>query len=480
MPKEITTVLELTETHLKLIQVKDTPQEKILTQILLKELTANSEEAIAKDITDLLQDKKMHPEEVICVLPRNQTTIRMLRLPSVDPVEIDNMVNLQVAKHTPYTREDVVVDYLVGGKDMEGYSSILLVIVHKDAVNRYINIFKQANLHLGQLILSSQGICDLYLYYQNKLRLPQEQEVVAILDIDKLDTEICFYYQGRLVFSRALQFGIQDITEAKVHSLFEELRLTIATFNKEKIFPAPQKMILTNASQSLEIFSSKIETELSLVVEVIRPQEELFKERTESLSLNWLEGDISANAALGLALQPAEKTLNLLPNKLIAERREIGKKKEIISVSILLLIILALVFFSLAVRFYKKSQYLSSLIQKKEKSGPQVNNAELMVKKIELIKDRINPKFSVVDIIYELYDKFPAGMSLNVFELDENGNISLQGTSYVMADVFNLQGQLEKSPRFKNVEVKFASKRNTRLGEVTDFKIICQVERKTN
>lgn len=479
MPKDITTAVEFTETHLKLVQSKDSPEGKILTQILFKELTLNSEEAVVNALRDLLEEIKIRSHELICVLPRNQTTVRVLKLPSEEPTEIDNMVNLQIAKHTPYTKEDVIVDYLIIGKDAEGYSQVLLVIVHKDVVNRYINIFKAAKLNLRQLTLSSQGICNLYLYYQRKLRSTPEKEVVIILDIDKIDTEVCFYYQNNLVFSRALQFGNQEINEERINSLLEELRLTLTSYQRERFGIAVKRLVLTSAAQNLEPLSKRIEAELSLEVEIINPQAELRKEKEVVLPSPWLRGEISANAVLGLALQKPEKALNLLPANLLTEHKELARSKQAIYLITLSLVAVGLVFLSVLVRIYKRSVYLQTISRSIEESSRKSRQVEGMLRKTELIQERLSPRFSAINIIYELYQLFPRGMSLSMLEVEENGNISLEGYSLLMAEVFDFQKRLEKSPYFKNVEVKFASKRNTALGEVTDFKIGCQIAKRT-
>jgi len=478
MPKDITTVVEFTETHLKLVQSQNSAQGEALTRIVIKELASNSEDEIIKSLRELFLIKNLSPEGVICIVPRSQATVRMLRLPSEDPVEIDNMVNLQVAKHTPYTREDVVVDYIVAGKDPQGNSLIMLVIAHKDVVNRYLNIFKSAKINLRQLVLSSQGICNLYLYYQNKLHLPVEKETLAILDIDSMDTEICFYYQGNLVFSRAVQFGTKEINQERISSFLDELDLTLTTFNKEKIFSPVKRIIITSASSNLDPLSQRVESELSLNVEVINPHAELLKEKEINLPLNWNESQVSASAILGAALQKPAKALNLIPSQVILVNKEQTKKKELIKIVGLALLILGLVLLSLLVKIYKRYQYFNTLTKSMEKSGLKAGEIELTLKKLELIKERLEPANSPVDILYDLYAMFPGGMSLTEFDLEENGSISLQGIAYIMSDVFNFQGLLEKSPRFKNVEVKYTRKRNTRLGEITDFRITCQLEKR--
>ena len=120
-------------------------------------------------------------------------------------------------------------------------------------------------------------------------------------------------------------------------------------------------------------------------------------------------------------------------------------------------------------------QYLKYLDAKFNEVGPIAKRIEDTTKKLELIREQLDYSNSGIDVIYELYNILPSSMSLNVFNLDEKGNLTLQGVSSQMSDIFSFQSKLEKSKNFKNVEVKYASKRMTSQGEITDFRITCQV-----
>lgn len=476
MPREITTVVEFTDTHLKVCQSKDAPQGKIISQILFENLSAASDAALSGALSALIARLRFPLGKVICVLPRSQATMRLLRLPSQDPVEIDNMLGLQIAKHTPYSKEDVVVDYLLAGRDDEGNSLVALVIAHKDVVSRYVNLFKAAKLNLNQLTLSSQGICDLYLYYQGKLKMPLKKETVLILEIDKASTEVCFYYENNLLYSRPLQIGSPEIIDDRMGSLVEELRLTISSFNKETPGSAPKRAVLAGSIPNIDSLSKKLEAELSLEVEIINPKLELPIEKNVSLPLSWTSGEVSAGAILGLALQKAVKPLNLLPRRMIAEHREEREIKEMVSSLVLFLLIFGMLIAGFLIKAYKQSRYLDALGRSMEENREKVKAIEAMSKRLAVIREIVSPAVCAVDVIYDIYAVFPADMTLNSLEYDETGNVALEGSAALMSRVFDLQGRLEQSTHFKNVEVKFVSKRNTASGEIADFKITCQVD----
>ena len=51
-------------------------------------------------------------EPVVACLPRQLVTTRILELPSTDPDEIADMVDLQIGKLTPYSQDEIMSEYL--------------------------------------------------------------------------------------------------------------------------------------------------------------------------------------------------------------------------------------------------------------------------------------------------------------------------------------------------------------------------------
>jgi len=470
MAKGLTTVLEITQTHVKLVQSKSTPTGKAITLIEVKDIIDTTDQTVSKVIKEIISASKIDPENLICIIPRSSSIVRNLRLPSQDPAEIENILDFQIKQQIPYAKEDIVSDYIVTGKDEAGFSDVLLVTVHKSIIQRYLNILNLANISPDVFSLSSLGISNWYSCLDRA-----SDSATLLVSIDSTVADLCLCYKNNLTFSRSVSFGLSDISEEKQEGFIEQLHLTLSTYRKDKNSPDISRIALVAQSDKLTGLSQKLQSEFSLPVEIIDPLESVPKD-TVSLIPVGLE-NVSVAAVLGLALSKKETQLNLLPEDIHEQQKAKSFKKDL--VRSLVLLILVLVFATSAVLFniYKKQRYSNELDSILKEMGPSVEMAEASGKKLSLIKDRLSATGTSIDIIYELYNILPAQMSLNVFSLDEKDNVTLQGVSNQMSEVFSFQSSLEKSNYFKNIEVKYASKRKTRQGEITDFRITCQVNR---
>jgi len=477
MEKSLTTVLEITQTHIKLVQAKTISSRKIITAIQLKAISETTDESVAKTIKEIISASKIKLENLICVIPRSSTIVRNLRLPSQDPIEIEDMLDLQIKQQIPYSKEDIISDYLIIKKDVKGYSDVLLVTAHKSVIERYVKMLNLAGLDPDIFSLSSLGISNWYGFYQTGID-KSVGEVVLLINIDSSASDLCFCCLGNLIFSRSVSFGLDDLNSEKISGFIEQIHLTLASYRKEKDNPEVSKVILVSQSDKLTDLSQRLKSELSLAVEIINPLDNLPKDKGLLQLMPASIENISLTAMLGLALRGNESQLNLLPEDIYQKQKARSFKKEFMRSLTLFVLVAILVSLSVALNIYKKQRYLKQIKAAIEEIDPSVKMAERAAKKLTLIKQRLSRTTTSIDIIYELYNTLPAQMSLNVFSLDENDNVTVQGVSNQMSDVFSFQSSLEKSKYFKNVEVKYASKRRTKDAEITDFSITCQVNRK--
>ena len=128
-----------------------------------------------------------------------------------------------------------------------------------------------------------------------------------------------------------------------------------------------------------------------------------------------------------------------------------------------------------AARIYKSSSYLELLQKKIKETEPSVNKIKEKIKRLKFIQGRLNPAVSAIDIIHELYQLTPPEISFSILYLDEDNLLTLQGTSEVGSAVNIFQKNLVDSSSFQNVTLQYATKRKVFKGELTDFKITCQM-----
>lgn len=456
------TALEISASQIKLAQAEK--HSGLIKKLIVSEIKSDSEARIA-----------LKGEFIILAVPRQFLTLRIIRLPSKDTKEIEKMVSLQLPKQIPWPVEDIVFDYSVIEKEPSGYSKVLLNICQKETIQRCLRILSQSSLSASRITLTSEGICRWYQSFTQKNKI-KDSGAVVILDIDAKNTDICFYERENLIFSRLISFGTADLQAENSEILIEEVQRTISALQRDQVTLQLSKILITTALNVSKVFMEKLKLEFSCAVEAVNPLKDLQLDKEASLASVLTSGSCSVTSILGLALGKVKDEINLLPEeekKIVLQKNKI---KDLISLGILFLLMLGFFTFALVVKIYKKQAYLKKLEQILKEDSPKAKNVETSLKKLELLKERLNPRGSTIEVIYELYNLIPDTISLSVFSFEEGKLITLQGTSSNMSDVFNFQSILEKSPYFKNVEVKYASKRKLRQAEITDFRISAVVD----
>ncbi len=475
IPGKSITAVEITTNYIKLSQALVSPRGRIINKLLVRDRRLDASEDIAKPLNEMLSASRIKATNIILIIPRQFLTFRVIRLPSQDNKEIEKMVSLQLSKQIPWPVEDIASDYSIIEKDASGYSKVLLAVCQKEVIKRYLNIIFSAGLKIDRVTLSSEGVCRWYQNFSNRNNIKDVAPVV-LLDIDTENCDICFYHKENLLFTRSVSFCVADLRSEKLDNLTEELRKTLSTLQRDQITSEIGKIFIITAGEGTNILADKLNSEFACEVAAVNPVKEIIFGKELIIPLALSEGKCSGASILGLSLGQLKNELNLLPKEIKKEEQEKSNLKELISLGILLFLLLVFSAGVLAAKIYKKEQYFKKLDTILNGEGPKAKEIENFIKKLNLVKERLNPLGSGIDVIYELYNLIPEGVSLSIFSFEEGGLITLQGISLNMSDVFSFQSILEKSPYFKNVEVKYASKRKVRQAELTDFRITCVVD----
>ena len=130
---------------------------------------------------------------------------------------------------------------------------------------------------------------------------------------------------------------------------------------------------------------------------------------------------------------------------------------------------------SFGTQAYKSSLYLRQLHKRIDTTQPKVDAIKEKTHRVQFMQEWLNPEVTAIDVIRELYNITPPDVFFSSVYLDENGNLTLQGASETGAGVSAFQRNLVGSAYFKDVALQYVTKRKVYKGELTDFKITCQV-----
>ncbi len=474
--EQVTTVFQLDSNWLRLIQVKTLKHEKKISMIKAVEITSLTDESIALKISSLASELEINSRYLILSIPRHFTTTRNLDLPSANPLEIKDMIELQIGKQTPYASDEVIKDYQILGSNADGYSRVLLVIVHRDIVDRYFKILDSAGLKVQKVSFSSEGLLSWKnLVFREK---PPAEKVHILIEVDYDTSDFEVVLNDKLVFGRSISLGFSQIPgqlEIWQKKFVEEINHSIYAYQNEIMGKEIDKIIISRprlVGDSLD--KAVLEKEFGSPVEIIDQFQDVpMTEEGVSSYNNLVRTDLSFASLIGLGLPVGEHKIDLVPQEHQIGKAVKEKGKDLYIMGILLVFILVAFSGVFLGRMYNKEHYLGQLKQRLNEIQNKTKELNGMIRGIETIKDRVYTRGLSLNLLYEVHKVVSPEIHLVSISFDGKENLTLRGESNEMSEVFNFVNKLEESAYFQNVKSKYATKHKVEDKEITEFEISC-------
>lgn len=474
MKKNFITTIEITDSHIKLFQALNQRQGNILRVCEVNEIAQFSDEQIVETLLKMLSPLKMRLGQVVAIIPRRLTILKQLELPSTDNDEIKKMINLQIPHQVPYSKEDIVLDHMVLEKKDSGHAKVLVVVAHRQEVTRYLQVFYKAGIHPHQLTLSSIGVTHWYVYQGEKITSAKDSPVV-IINIDRLNTEICFIHRQQLLFSRNIAFGTKDLIAENIFTFMKQIGLTIRTYEKEAMGPAIAEIIIASSISTAFLLKEALKQHYSVNINIVDPISNISSPKGVNLSSIVGGEGLSMTVGLGLILSRLEKPINLIPLEIRDIKKIKQQKREGIKTTILFLIAFFLCILAFFMKTYKDGLYLRRIQSDINSHKPEVKEVKEKMRRLRFLRGKLKDRVIVINIIEELYHLLPEEIFLSLLHLNDKGVLLLQGISTQGNRINSFQEELLNSSLFSEVTLQYATKQRTSRGEKTRFQITCQI-----
>jgi len=475
-----TLFLEIDKKYLKLSQSIAKGNDISIKKLLVEPILGLSEEEIHRILADTINRNGITFYAITAIIPRERIITRYIKLPAVDRAEIERMISFEISKQTPYSEEDITSDYKVISIDEQGYSRIMLVLSPKAEIARINNILGSLADKLKHIYFSSEAIA-------GWLNMPSlnsgKENYMCLVNIDTDRTEIAIVSSSGLCFSRSISIGADDILglQGQVNSfktrLVDEIKQSIALYLKEKDVETGDiaKFVLTGANIACEDFLNFLNTAIDTPCEFLNSLSGV-QLSDNALSESGIPENTSVCAICGSPF--VEAGINLVPQ----DQKIKNKKKLLIKKAVIITALLIVIFFSLLsagfFKIYQRNNTLKNLEFMYSQIDKTSSRIEAKLKKLRSIKAYLSEGESSLDVIYNLYDLIPAGISLLDFDYDDiSKTVRFSGKAGKMSDVFSLVSVLEGSKVFSNVQTRSVVQRQTKEGAVVDFQIRCNFEK---
>jgi Tfp pilus assembly PilM family ATPase len=470
--------IDFSGNNLKICHIRISLNKKEVINLLNFDITGLSDIDIAKTIQGAIGALKGKMIDIIDVIPAHLVITKNIEIPSIEQREIKEILNLQAGRHTPYSREEIIVDYVDIGTYKHSYTKVLLVIVARSAIKRHYEILDRAGFKLKKVLLASEG---LGWVVPKTLHLDVENTPVNIVHIDESFTDFSIVLKNKVVFIRSIPIGslqLKNEKEIYQEKFVEELKRSLEAYLSEDIEKSPNLLILTGAEEGLKWVEGLLNNTMHLPIKSL-PQ-------TASLNLSELAlgtisklRQVSFFDLLAPVLNCEEMKIDLIPEEAKVRRSIEDRGRDLIRTGIFILTIFVLIFFILVSKIYFKSVQSHKLDSKYFKLNQEAQKLEKDFLKVGLVKNYLTSRGYSLEVLTELHNLTPDDIGLTEIRYDEE-RFSVKGTADAMSSVFSFVDKMEKSKYFKDVKTKYTTKRKDGLKDLTDFEITSLLKREVD
>src|SRR3989338_5779848 len=141
----------LTDTTVKIAQIQGAPNAPRLVNIVKRDVKDLPPEELASVVQSCLNSIGVKRASAICCLPSSVAITKNIEIPSIDPVEIKSIIDLQAGRHTPFAREEIIIGYINIGVYQRNYTKILLIIINRQVIKKQLDILAAAGVRIEKV-----------------------------------------------------------------------------------------------------------------------------------------------------------------------------------------------------------------------------------------------------------------------------------------------------------------------------------------
>lgn len=459
----------------RVASLKILPAKKVITDIFYKDVRGLSQPEVVNVLKDFLESRRARDFVAVATVPSHLVITKNIEIPSQDPKEIKDIINLQAGRLTPYSRDEVIIDYVRIGSFRQSYTKLLLVIVSKDVVHKQLALLDEAGIKARRVVLSCEAIGGLIYHY---LKLELQESPFCVIHTDATITDFGIFLKDKQIFLRSISVGASHLLREKEKYLsrfIDELKKSFDAYHAEDIETSPTLAVFTGAVEGLKDLEVMMLDAFRMPVRILSAAD--FIPRSDYLAKEAVSsGEISMLSVLAPPFRQENAGINLIPEEIKLRIAVEQRGREIIKTGILVMTTLLFTFAFFIVNIYFKTEYLRRLNQKYKMLNAEASGIEKDFAKVRIIRNYLVSRGRSLNILAELYDLTPLEIALTNIRLKDTGSFSVRGEASSMSAVFSYIGELEKSPYFKSVKTKYTSKKKVQNQDIVDFELACALE----
>lgn len=429
---------------------------------------------MASNVSAACRDLKLGREPVVLVLPRHMVTVRILKLPSTDPAEIADMVDLQIGRQSPYSRDEILVDYRILGVEPEGYTRVLLAMAQRAPVRARVAMLEEAGLDVERVCISSEG---LYGWLGEEALDGGTGRGVAVLELDSGFAEVCVSVNRGVVFSRSIQTGVQALQGkpgGRFDGLAGEVKRCLDACRVDYPGLEFDRLLVTGAGPRVDGLAAELQSRIGMPVEAVDVLERIRRSPPSVALKEEPYRAVSLTALVGIIMAPASLELDLMPETVAQRKRLVTRSRSMTQFGALLMTCTVGLSLMGTLSLLFRHERLEALAAAKAVGEEGVKRIERARAVVRLVRDRQGRDRQTLSVLAEVQRARVDNVYLSQVDIDqERRRANLAGTGGSMGDVRAFVNNLDRSPLLRNVTP--GSTTRDREGRFS-FQVSCELE----
>ncbi|MBI3306475.1 MAG: pilus assembly protein PilM [Candidatus Omnitrophica bacterium] len=473
--------VDISPNRVRLVHATQETEETILVlHTASQDLSDQEDDKISEFLLQFANENGIGTRDVICVLPSTLFISKNVDMPSNDLEEISKIVDLQAGRYTPYSRDEIVIDYLCMESAGQHYTNVLLTIVNRRVIDRLYQIIEKAGMEIAKIMIASEAMSNCYDRIADSRT---EDAAVGGLHIADHYADFTVVDQHQLVFVRSIPIGLQELRSGgeEVQTAFVgELEKSVSAYQDQGVGRAIKTLVVSGGSEIKAELQKMIQKTRSLNLE-----KDLLLQFVEAAAIIPADGQafskkegMTDDSFFDLTASLASLSfmrLDLTPKELKLRRRFREGGREVITLGVLVMACLVLLCIFLASKIYIKKEIIQKIDSIDEQSASEALSLERASTKARVVRNLIKNRGKALYVFERVTSLIGDDIYLTDFKYDQTGVLELKGTANSMSRVFAFVTDLEESNYFSSVKTKSTKSRHVGQADVADFEIECQL-----
>ncbi len=216
-------VLDIGASAIRLCELAQTKSGYQLTKYYQREF--NPDPALDEDarknlkrkaLAQLLKEAKVRARKVIFGVPGQSVFTRSRTLPPVPEYKVNQIVRYEIQQQIPFSLDQIAMDYQVLDRTEAGGYDVMMAAIKVDVVEKHMDILVEAKRGIDVV-----DVCPIaaYNWLKHTGEFGDQGDCVALIDMGAATTDIVIERENQFRFTRPLNIGGNDITQALASAL---------------------------------------------------------------------------------------------------------------------------------------------------------------------------------------------------------------------------------------------------------------------